>query len=293
MSTTTPTTAGPGPAPGPVRPRREAGAALRQPSLLRTSLARTRLELLEVTRHRDALVFNLAFPVIFLFIFGSVFDEDIASGVSFTDYFTAGMAASGVLLVSFQALAISIAVERDDGTLKRLEATPMPRSAYFAGKVGLVLVTGVLQLAVLLACARVFFGVALPAGAAGWWTLAWVTVLGGAAGTLLGIAYSSVPSSGRSASAVVPPVVIVLQFVSGVFFVYSELPTWMQDLAALFPLKWMAQGFRSALLPDTMAAAEVGGSWQHGQTALWLAAWVVVGVVLCLTTFRWRRRDDR
>jgi ABC-2 type transport system permease protein len=263
------------------------------PSVLRTSLARTALELREVSRQRDALVFNLAFPIILLFIFGSVFDEDVAPGVSFTQYFTAGMAASGILLVSFQSLAISIAVERDDGTLKRLEGTPMPRSAYFAGKVGLVLVTGLAQLAVLLACARLVFDVPLPASAQAWTTLAWVSVLGGASGTLLGIAYSSVPSSGRSASAVVAPVVLVLQFISGVFFVFSELPGWMQDLASVFPLKWLAQGFRAVMLPESMAAAEVGGSWQLGTTALVLGAWTVAGAVLCLATFRWRRRGDR
>lgn len=277
------------------RPRSRPGdrPGARQPSLLRTSLARTGLELREVSRQRDALVFNLAFPVIFLFIFGSVFDGDVAPGVSFTDYFTAGMAASGVLLVSFQSLAISIAVERDNGTLKRLEGTPMPRTAYFAGKVGLVVVTGVLQLVVLLACARLAFGVPLPEDAGAWGTLGWVALLGASSGTLLGIAYSSVPSSSRSATAVVTPVVLVLQFISGVFFVYSQLPGWMQDVAALFPLKWMAQGFRSALLPDAMAAAEVGGSWQRGETALVLLAWTVAGVVLCVTTFRWRRRGDR
>ena len=266
---------------------------VRLPGVLRTSLSRTGMELREVSRQRDALVFNIAFPVIFLFIFGSVFDGEVAPGVSLTDYFTAGMAASGVLLVSFQALAISIAVERDDGALRRLEGTPMPRSAYFLGKVGLVVVTGVLQLAVLLTCARLLFGVPLPERAADWATLAWVAVLGGASGSLLGIAYSSVPSSGRSATAVVAPVVLVLQFISGVFFVYSELPGWMQDVAALFPLKWMAQGFRSALLPEAMAAAEVGGGWQHGETALWLVGWTVVGLVLGLTTFRWRPRGDR
>ena len=167
----------------------------------------------------------------------------------------------------------------------------MPRSAYFLGKVGLVVVTGLLQLVVLLACARLFFGVPLPAGD-GWVTLAWVAVLGAAAGTLLGIAFSSVPSSGRTASAVVTPVVLILQFTSGVFFAFPDLPGWMQSFASVFPLKWMAQGFRSALLPDTMASAEVAGSWQLGTTALVLAAWIVIGLVLCRTTFRWRRRGD-
>jgi ABC-2 type transport system permease protein len=41
-----------------------------------------------------------------------------------------------------------------------------------------------------------------------------------------------------------------------------------------------------------MAAIEVSGSWQHGMTALVLGAWTIVGLVLCLRTFRWRRRDD-
>ena len=288
--TTSPTTASPA---VPAPPAAPAGERTALPSLLRTSLARTRMELRSTLRQRDAVIFNLAFPVLLLFIFGSVFGEDVAPGVSFTQYFTAGMAASGILLVSFQSLAISIAVERDDGTLKRLEGTPMPRAAYFLGKVGLVVVTGGAQLAVLLVAAHLAFDVPLPDTAERWWTLAWVAVLGAAAGTLLGIAYSSVPSSGSSASAVVAPVVLVLQFISGVFFVYSELPGWMQDVAAVFPLKWLAQGFRAALLPESMEVAEVAGSWQLGTTALVLLAWTAVGLLLCRTTFRWRRRGDR
>lgn len=291
MSTTTPPPA----TARAARTRRPAEpSAFRSPAfLLRTSLARTAVELRELSRSWDALVFNVFFPIIFLFIFGSVFSGDVAPGVSFTQYFTAGMAASGVLLVSFQSLAISIAVERDDGLLKRLEGTPMPPAAYFLGKVGLVVVTGVVQMAVLLAAAHLLFDVDLPAGPQQWLTLAWVTVLGAAAGTLLGIAYSSIPRTGRSASAVTAPVVLVLQFVSGVFFVYSQLPGWMQDVAAVFPLKWMAEGFRAALLPESMAAAEPAGEWQLGLIALVLAGWTVVGLVLCRTTFRWRRRGDR
>ncbi|MEJ5913104.1 ABC transporter permease [Pseudokineococcus sp. 1T1Z-3] len=273
--------------------RRATTVTRRPPSTWRTSLSRTGLELREMLRSRDDVVFTLALPVLLLVIFGSVFTDDIAPGVTFTQYFTAGMAASGVLLTSFQSLAIAIAVERDTGALRRLEGTPMPRAAFFLGKVGLVLVTGTAQLAVLLAVAWLVFDVPMPTGVSGWATLVWVAVLGSAAGTLLGIAYSSVPSSARSATAVVAPVVLVLQFVSGVFFVFTELPGWMQAVASAFPLRWMTQGFRAALLPETMEAAEAGGSWDLGLVALVLAGWVVVGLVLCLTTFRWRRRGDR
>ena len=259
-------------------------------SALRLGLARTGIELRMFFRERDSMVFTFAFPVIMLFIFGSVFTDDLAPGVSFTQYFAAGMIASGIALSSFQSLAIGIAVERDDGTLKRLRGTPMPPMAYFLGKIGLVLVTSVVQFAVLLAVSSAFFGLELPASGDLWLRFAWIFVLGTAAGTTLGIAYSSLARSSRSASAVVTPVVIVLQFISGIFFVYSEIPSWMQQVGALFPMKWIAQGMRSVFLPDAFAAQEIGG-WQLPQTALVLTAWTVVGLLLCVRTFRWTRRD--
>lgn len=262
------------------------------PTVWSVGLARTIVEVKQFFREKDALVFTFAFPIILLFIFGSVFQEEIAPGVSFSQYFVAGMIASGFILVSFQSLAIAIAIERDDGTLKRIEGTPMPRASYFVGKIGLVFVTMVLQTAILLAAGTLLFGISLPDSGAKWLTFAWVALLGTTAGTLLGIAFSSVPRSGRSAAAVVSPVVIVLQFISGVFFVFSELPTWMQRVAEVFPLKWMAQGVRSVFLPDSFESQEVSGSWQLGTIAIVLAVWCVVGLVLCLRTFRWRRRDD-
>jgi ABC-2 type transport system permease protein len=77
-----------------------------------------------------------------------------------------------------------------------------------------------------------------------------------------------------------------------VFFVYNDLPTWMQQVASVFPLKWMAQGMRSVFLPGSGEALEVGGAWQHGATAAVLAAWLIVGLAVGVRTFRWRRRDD-
>ena len=265
-------------------------AAPRANGALRLGIDRTGIELRMFFRERDSMVFTFAFPVILLFIFGSVFATDIAPGVSFTQYFAAGMIASGIALSSFQSLAIGIAVERDDGTLKRLKGTPMPPLAYFIGKIGLVLVTSVVQFGVLLVVSRLFFGLRLPASGGLWLRFAWLFLLGIAAGTTLGIAYSSLARSSRSAAAVVSPVVIVLQFISGIFFVYSSLPSWMQHVGALFPLKWIAQGMRSVFLPDAFAAQEVGG-WQLPQTALVLLAWTVVGLLLCVRTFRWTRRD--
>lgn len=264
------------------------------PSLLSVSRSRVRSELLVFFRERQAVVFVLLFPVLLLVIFGAVFggNDDVAPGVGFIEYFVAGMIASGLLSASFQNLAIQIPIERDTGNLKRLAGTPMPKAAYFIGKVVLVGIISVIQTTLLLLIGVLAYGLSLPSTSSAWLTLAWVGLLGITACTLLGVAFSSVPSSGRSAPAIVSPIAIVLQFISGVFFVFSQLPTWMQTVASIFPLKWMAQGMRSVFLPVAAEAAEPAGSWELGRIALVLAVWCVVGLALCLATFRWRTRTD-
>ena len=105
---------------------------------IRIGLLRSGLELKQFSRQRESVVFTLFFPVILLFIFGTVFKDTIAPGVTFSQYFVAGMIASGLVNTGFQQLAITIPMERDDGTLKRLRGTPMSVSSYFIGKALLV-----------------------------------------------------------------------------------------------------------------------------------------------------------
>ena len=88
------------------------------------------------------------------------------------------------------------------------------------------------------------------------------------------------------------PIVLVLQFTSGVFFAFNQLPEWMQTFASLFPLKWLTQAMRSVFLPETAAALEVTGSFELGRCALVLLAWTVGGGVLALLFFRWNRRGE-
>jgi ABC-2 type transport system permease protein len=262
------------------------------PPALRIAAARAGLELRLFFREPAQVIFSFAYPVLMMLIFASVFRHDtVAGNVTYRQYFLAGIAATGIMLASFQALGIRIALERDDGELARLQALGTPAVSYFLGKAAQVVVTTGLQMAALLLVARLAFDVPLPADAGHWFTFAWVAVLGALAGTVLGIAVSlMVVGRGRSADTVVAAIALVLQFFSGVFFVFSNLPPWMRDVAAVFPLKWLTQGMRSAFLPDAAKYAEVSGSWQHGTTALVLLTWIVLGVIVCARGFRWRRQ---
>ena len=102
---------------------------MRNPNAISIGLQRGKLEIKQFMRQRESVVFTMLFPLILLAIFGSVFSEDIADGVTFSQYFVAGMIASGLVNTGFQQLAIMIPMERDFGTLKRLRGTPMPASS--------------------------------------------------------------------------------------------------------------------------------------------------------------------
>jgi ABC-2 type transport system permease protein len=260
------------------------------PGTLKLGLLRGQMEIIQFSRQKEAVVFTIFFPVILLAIFGSVFKDTIAPGVTFSQYFVAGMIASGLVNSGFQNIAINIPIERDLGAIKRLRGTPLPITSYFIGKAISVFASMVVQVFILLAIGVAFFGLNMPTEPSKWLTFTWLLLLGTASSTALGVAFSSVPKNGRGASAIVSPVVIILQFFSGVFFVFTQLPGWMQQVAAIFPLKWLTQGMRSVFLPDTFAAQEVAKSWEGGRTAIILLVWLIVGLFFAVKTFRWENK---
>ena len=259
------------------------------PSVLSVGIARAGYELKLFFRRKEAVFFTFLFPVMFLFLFGLLFGSGKIDGtnIRYAQVLVAGIMASGLMSVTFGNLAIGITTERDEGTLKRLAGTPMPKAAYFVGKIAMVLVCVIAEIALLMLVGLVFFGLKLPTDPARWLTFAWVLVLGTIACTLLGIAFSSVPRSAKSAAAVVNLPFVALQFISGVYVSYADLSPAVRVVASVFPLKWIAQGFRSVFLPDSFLRTEPGGSWQHGQMALVLVGWSIFSAFLCARTFRW------
>lgn len=74
------------------------------------------------------------------------------------------------------------------------------------------------------------------------------------------------------------------------FFVFTTLPVWLQQIAQALPLTWLARGMRSAFLPERLAVAEPGGAWQLSLTLLVLAAWAAAGLALSWRSSRWSVR---
>jgi ABC-2 type transport system permease protein len=280
MTTTTQARPRTAPAPAPL------------PSLLTAGLSRGRIEVTTFFREREAVVFIFALPAVLLLLLGSIFNSEHVQvpGVTTGQLYAAGMIAGGIMATSFQYLGISVASERDQGMLKRLYGTPLPHAAYFIGKIIQVFVCLVAEVTLLMIVGVAFYHLHLPSTPGKWLTLVWICLLGGTACALLGLGVSSLARSARSASPVVTLPFLVLEFISGIFVPFSDVPRGLQVVAAIFPLKWMAQGLRSVFLAPQAAALEPAHSWELGRVALVLAVWVAAGLVLCIRTFRWQSR---
>lgn len=265
---------------------------------LRLGLSRIAYEVRGYFRAGDSVFFTFLFPLVMLTIFSvafsnQTFGEDASGhGISAATFYLPAMLAAGVLLSGIQNMGVDIAGEKSDGTLKRLGGSPLPVFSYFIGKIGQVIVTGILQAALLIVVAAVIFQVKLPTEPEKWLTFAWVFLAGVITCAILGIAVSSLPRTGKSATAVIIPITLVLQFISGVYLSFTALPNWLQNFASIFPLKWLAQGMRSVFLPENFAVLERGGSWNLDGVALVTAIWFVVGIIVCRVTFRWIRKDS-
>ncbi len=264
---------------------------------VRLGYAYTLLSLKMVYREPAAVFFMVLFPVLFLVIFSSLLTFEIgvpegAEGqvpaIKFSQYFVAGILGVAIFGTSFNLLGNSLAIQQYDGTLKQLAATPLPKTSFFMGLVGTALFYTLLQLVVMIALGVLAYGVELP-DASGWLTLIWIILLGVPAGCVMGVAITAIIPSARAAPAVIQAPFIIFQFISGVFFTLSSLPTWLQWVAGVFPLRWVAQGLRSVFLPDAYKYAEPGMNWQLDIAAIVLAVWIVVGLGLAVLTFKWDR----
>lgn len=188
-------------------------------------------------------------------------------------------------------LAGQLLTEKEDGTLLRAKSIPGGMTAYVVGAsfsgsifiafgVAIILIPGLL----------LFPGVAFNSPMS-WLILVLVTVLGLAATMPIGVALGSMFSNPRLMGLIMLPI-MGLTAISGIFYPITALPGWLQGIAQVFPMYWAGLGMRSALLPDSAAAIEIGGSWRHLETFGVLGAWAVVGLTVAPILLRRMARRE-
>jgi ABC-2 type transport system permease protein len=232
-------------------------------------------------RNPEAAFFTFAMPLGVLLIFGATTSDDTIPGrsddVRLHTLFVPGILAFAVVVVAYGNLAASIALQRADGVLKRLRATPLNPSLYLGGQLLSVLATTLLISVAAIGLGGAAFR-ALPRLAATPQLLV-VLALGIGCFAALGVAISAAIPTADAAGAITNGTYLPLAMVSGMFSATLHLPPALDTIVSLFPLKALADGLRSAY--DPAARGVPAGN------LVVLAAWTIAGVALARRFFRW------
>jgi ABC-2 type transport system permease protein len=232
-------------------------------------------------RNRARAFFSFLMPVMFLVIFATIYHGQTIGGphgaISYDAFFVPGILAYGIIATTFTNMAISTAILREQGVLKRIAGTPLPGWAYVAARISSTLLTTAMMTLVVLAIGRIAYGVqvrlaTLPG-------LLAAVLLGSAAFTALGVGLVRYIKSAEAAPAVINFAILPLTFISGVWF-HSNLSTLITDIAKVFPVRPLAHALQYAFNPLTT------GSGIQADDLGTLAIWLVVGLCLMIRFLR-------
>jgi ABC-2 type transport system permease protein len=234
-------------------------------------------------RNREAAFFTFLLPIIFFLIFGSIYGNDVIKKehVRAKDFLMAGMIGYGVASTAFAGLAITMVIRRESGVLKRIRATPLPPALYLGAVLGSTFVVFFIEVALIIAAGRLFFGISLPRS---FLSLVVVLLIGAVCFAAMGLGLTSAVRSAEGASAVVNIVYLPMAIISGTFFAPRQFPTFLRAIADVLPLTYFTQLTRNVMLRHEHL-------WSQGSAIAVVAAWGAVGLAVAIRTFRWQPRE--
>jgi ABC-2 type transport system permease protein len=248
------------------------------------ALRQLRYENKSFWRNPAAAFFTFAFPLMFLFIFNTIFGNDKTDAFGqvtrASTFYVPSIAAFSVITACFTNIAMSISFSRDEGVLKRKLGTPLPRWAFIAGRVLHATAIELLLFVIVATAGVLFYNVDISASSLPLFIP--VLIIGAVSFAALGFAVTVIVPNADAAPAVVNGIVLPLLFISDVFFGPGNTPDWLAHIANVFPIRHYVYAMLGAFNPFDPSI-----NW--GDLA-WVAGWGVVGAVIAVRYFRWEPR---
>ncbi len=250
-------------------------------------IAFTRALALIHLRNRTVLFWNLIFPVAMLVLYGTVFGggsftAGMPDDVNYINWILPGVLVFNALAFGLITSSAMMMTMRENGVLRRLQATPMP-AGQLVGAYLLVNVTIVLlqSLIIILAAVLLFDADVTAAG------LAMVVPM-----ILVGII--TFVAIGQIVSGLAPTAGVALMagqliyfgmlFVTDMILPLEMLPGWLQRVAIYLPSYAVVQLVRPPLMSSALSP-------QTGQYLAVAAVYALVAGVIAARLFRWSPRS--
>jgi ABC-2 type transport system permease protein len=238
-------------------------------------------------------VYNLFISISFVTVLWFQRDSPAeGSGITLAALTLPSMLGMGMVFGSLTGPAGQLSMNREDGTLLRAKAVPQGMVGYLVGRAVHTTLDNLFGLLVVLVPGLFLVNVLADAGVVG--LLGLLAVLGLAMASMLpwGAVAGSITKSPSGAMGITMLPMMGITAISGIFYPITAMPGWLQGVAQVFPVYWAGHGARAALLPDSAAAAELGGSWRLLEMVGVLGVWAVVGFLVAPTILRRMARRE-
>ena len=173
--------------------------------------------------------------------------------------------------------AVPLVQQREKGILKRIGATPLARWKLVASNILLRLMVATIDGVLIIGIGIALFNVQIVGSVV---AMAGLILLGAGAFLAIGFLLASFLKTEEQATGVVQVIQMPMMFLSGIFFSFDFMPSWLQSVARLLPLTYLADALRQVMVNGTQVAP-------LGVDLAILTGWLVVCLAVAARTFRW------
>ncbi|MCJ7586250.1 MAG: ABC transporter permease [Anaerolineales bacterium] len=223
--------------------------------------------------------FTLAFPLMMLFLFGSIYGNEptpMFGGHGTIDISIPAYTAMIIATTGLMSITITMATYRETGILRRLRTTPISPLVVLATQVVVVFAMTSLGMLLLVAAGKLVYHVRFEGNAlsvlAGF-VLSSLSFFG------LGFILAGIMPTARTAQIVGMVLLYPMLFLSGAGFPRELLPEAIKKVSAFLPLTYVVNLLRGLWVGETWSS--------HLLDAGVLAGMLIIGVILSAKTFRW------
>lgn len=246
---------------------------------MNTLVSQTFLETKLFLRRRDELLWTLAFPIMFMVLFGLIYGDSTWSGMTMrsVDFLMPGIVVMGVMVTGIMRTSLGFVQEREKGIYRRLALTPLKRQTLIASHLLQHYLVILVQTLLLVAVGVFAFKVQISGNMLLFWL---VLTVGSICFMSIGFVLTGFIKTARSATPINQMTYFIMMFLGGVFFPNNMLPGFLEPIANALPSAQMSDALRQILYHS----AGIGDIWTN---LVIMAGWSLVCYLISLKVFRW------
>ena len=223
--------------------------------------------------------FTLIFPLLMLFVFGSIYGNNPPPGMGSQGAIDALIPAFSAMVIGITGLmsvTITLATYREKGILRRLRTTPVSPLVVMVAQVIVVYSMTVLGMILLIAAGVLVYHVQVPGNVLS-------LIVGFTLGSLsffgIGFILAGIMPTARTAQICALVLLYPMLILSGAGWPRELMPETVQRISAFFPLTYVVNLLRGLWQGEAWSA--------HLLNVGVLAGMLVLGIIISLRTFRW------